>query len=156
MRSDTQEIPRFAEGLRNRNHGDSIMAISKRPLNTFAFAVLPAALTLLSACTGVSRTTKEQVAQTQAAVQQAQGTIGTSESGALELQRAREQLAAAQRAVEGGKEGQALRHANEAQLSAELAIAKSQSAAARKAAEDTIASLETLRKEAARDQPASR
>jgi hypothetical protein len=96
------------------------------------------------------------VAQIETSVQQAQTTIGTSESGAVELQRAREHLAAAQRAVQSEKEGEALRHANEAQLSAELAIAKSQSAAARKAAEDTMASVETLRKEAARDEPAPR
>jgi len=64
---------------------------------------------------------------------------------------------AARRAMDAGKEGEALRNATEAQLSAELAVAKSQSAAARKAAEDTLASVETLRKEAARpDQPVSR
>jgi len=120
-------------------------------------ALTAAALCLLSACGGISPTTKERVAQIEMSVQQAQSTIGSSESGAVELQRAREQLGAARRAMDAGKEGEALRNATEAQLSAELAVAKSQSAAARKAAEDTLASVETLRKEAARpDQPVSR
>jgi len=135
------------------------MGTSHRPLktvmNTFALAIPAVALSVLTACSGVSPTTKERVAQTQTAVQQAQTTIGSSENGAVELQRAREHLAAAQRAMEDGKEGQTLRHANEAQLSAELSVAKAQSAAARKAAEDTLASVETLRKEATRE-PASR
>lgn len=83
--------------------------------------------------------------------------MGTSESGAIELQRAREHMANAKRALEDEKEGVALRHATEAQLSAELAIAKSQSASARKAAEDMLASIETLRREAIRDeQPVAR
>lgn len=112
-------------------------------------------LSVLAGCGGITPATKERVAQTQMAVQQAQTTIGTSESGALELQRAREQLEAAQRALKDKKEGQALRYANEAQLSAELAVAKSQSASARKAAEDMLASIETLRNEAER-QPLNR
>jgi len=115
------------------------------------------ALGLLAACGGVSQTTTERVAQVETAVQQAQSTIGSSESGAVELQKAREHLQAARRAIDNGKEGQAMRHATEAQLSAELAIAKSQSAAARKAAEEMLASIETLRREAARDdQPVAR
>lgn len=135
------------------------MRTSNRPLKSFAFAATPLlALCLLSGCGGISATTKERVAQTETAVQQAQSTIGTSEAGALELQRARELLATAQREVEAGNEGKALRNANEAQLKAELAIAKAQSATARKAAEDMLASIETLRREATRpavapDQP---
>jgi hypothetical protein len=114
------------------------------------------ALAVLAGCGGISQATKERMAQTETAVQQAQTTLGNSESGALELQRAREHLAEAHKAVDGGKEGEALRAANEAQLQAALAIAKSQSAKARKAAADMQASIEALRNEAVRDQPITR
>src|ERR1044071_5563398 len=95
-------------------------------------AVVPVTLTavmvsLLAACSGVSQTTKTRVGQVETAVQQAQSTIGSSESGAVELQKAREHLGLARRAIDNRKEGQAMRHATEAQLAAELAIAKSQS-----------------------------
>jgi len=112
-------------------------------------------LSMLAACGGISAATKERLAQTQTSVQQAQSTLGTSESGAVELQRAREHLEAAQRAADKGREGDAMRHATEAQLQAELAVAKSQSATARKAAADMLASIEALRKEAVRE-PATR
>jgi len=108
---------------------------------------------LLAGCGGISASTKERITATQTAVHQAQTTIGTSESGAVELQRARESLEAAQRAADAGKEGQALRDANEAELQAQLAVAKSQSSAARKAAEDMLASIEALRNETVRDKP---
>jgi acetylglutamate kinase len=129
------------------------MSTSNRFLKVFAGSLTAGSLILLTACGGISPSTKERVAQTEMAVQQAQTTLGTSENGAIELQRAREALATAKRAMENGKEGEALRGANEAQLSAELAVAKSQSATARKAAEDMLASIETLRKEATRGQP---
>ena len=122
---------------------------SVKAVVTVALAV--ATLSLLSACSGVSQTTKERVAKVETAVQQAQSTIGSSESGAVELQKAREHLGEARRAIDQGKEGQAMRHATEAQLAAELSIAKSQSATARKAAEEMLASIETLRQEATRD-----
>jgi hypothetical protein len=136
----------------------SNMGTFNRPVNAVVPATLAVAtLSLLVACGGISQTTKERVAQVETAVQQAQSAIGSSESGAVELQRAREHLGAARRAIDDGKEGQAMRHATEAQLGAELAIAKAQSAAARKAAEDMLASIETLRKEANRDdQPVAR
>ena len=105
----------------------------------------------LAACGGISASTKERLAQTQTAVQQAQNTIGTSENGAVELQRAREYLETGRRAADNGKEGQALRYATEAQLQAELAVAKAQSATARKAAADMLASIEALRNEAVRE-----
>lgn len=111
------------------------------------------ALGLLAGCGGITASTKERIAATQTAVRQAQTTIGTSESGAVELQRARESLEAAQRAADAGKEGQALRDANEAELQAQLAVAKSQSSSARKAAADMLASIEALRKETVRGKP---
>jgi hypothetical protein len=128
------------------------MSSSKERVNVVGAGLLSAGvLSLLAACGGITPATKERLAQTQTAVQQAQTTIGTSESGAVELQRAREHLEAAQRAADTGKEGQALRYVTEAQLQAELAIAKAQSASARKAAADMLAGVETLRKETVRE-----
>ena len=133
------------------------MSSSTERLKLVAAGVLSAGVLCLStACGGICQSTKESLARTETAVQQAQSTIGTSESGAIELQRAREHLEAARRAADKGQEGEALRHANEAQLQAELSVAKAQSATARKAAADMLASIEALRKEAVRDQPTAR
>src|SRR5690606_11193005 len=101
-------------------------------------------------CSGVSELTRERVARSETAVRQAQQTVGSSESGALELQRARDQLDVARRALEQRDSQQAERAATRAQLDAELAVAKSQSAAARRAADELLASIKTLREEAAR------
>jgi hypothetical protein len=132
--------------------GETIMSSSNERVNVVVAGLLSAgAFSMLAACGGISAATKERLAQTQTSVQQAQSTLGTSESGAVELQRAREHLEAAQRAADKGSEGEALRHATEAQLQAELAVAKSQSATARKAAADTLASIEALRKESVRE-----
>ena len=108
------------------------------------------AMSLLAACSSVSEVTKERVARSETSVQQAQQTLGNSESGAVELQRARDSLTQAKTALDK-KEGQkAERYAQLAQLDAELAIAKSQSASARHAADELLASIKTLREEAAR------
>lgn len=109
-----------------------------------------AALSLLSACGGVSQLTKERVAHGETAVQQAQQTLGNSEAGAVELQQAKNKLEEAHRALDKKDSKQAERSAEQAQMSAELAVAKSQSAAARKAADELLASIQTLRDEAAR------
>lgn len=111
---------------------------------------LSAAVSLLAGCGGVSELTKERVARSETAVQSATQTIGNAETGAVELQRAKESLAKAQAALKAKNEKDAERYAQHAQLSAELAVAKSQSGAARKAADEVLASVETLRREAAR------
>lgn len=105
---------------------------------------------LLAGCGGISEMTKDRVARSETAVRQAQQTIGNSESGAIELQRARDHLAQAQAALNDKKEEPALRHARQAELNAELAVAKSQSASARQAAQELQASIRTLRQEAER------
>jgi len=105
---------------------------------------------LLAGCGGISDLTKERVARSETSVQQAQQTIGNSEQGALELQRAKENLDAARQAMKDGDEERANRRAQLAQLDAELAVSKSQSAAARKAADELLASIKTLRQEAER------
>lgn len=105
----------------------------------------------LSGCGGVSEMTRQQVARSETAVQQAQGAIGNSEAGAVELQQAKERFAQAQQAVEKKDEQQAQRLAMMAELDAQLAVAKSQSAGARKAADELLASIRTLREEAQRN-----
>lgn len=117
---------------------------------TRAVGPLVLATGLLTGCGGVSEITKERVARSDTSVQQAQQTIGNSEQGAIELQRAKENLDAARGALKDGNEKQAERHAQLAQLDAELAVSKSQSATARKAADELLASIKTLRQEAER------
>ncbi|HEU4602024.1 MAG TPA: DUF4398 domain-containing protein [Steroidobacteraceae bacterium] len=99
---------------------------------------------------GVSELTKDRVSRSEVAVQQAQQTVGNSENGALELQHARDDVERAHKAVEAEKDELAQRYAQQAQLDADLAVAKSQSAAARKAADELTASIQTLKQEAAR------
>ena len=120
---------------------------------TLALTLGVSGLALLSACSGVSELTKERVAQSETSVQQAQQTAGKSEHAAVELQQARARLDAAKSAVAKGQEQQAERSAAQAHLYAELAIAKSQSGDARKAADEVLASLNTLRQETERTTP---
>ena len=114
-----------------------------------------AALAVLSGCSDVSDLTKERVARSETSVQQAQQTLGNSEAGAIELQHAKDNLDHARRSLNDKKGKDAEHFAQQAQLDAELAVAKSQSAAQRKAADELMASIKTLREEASRGQPLS-
>ncbi|MET0657660.1 MAG: DUF4398 domain-containing protein [Steroidobacteraceae bacterium] len=107
----------------------------------------------LSACGGVSNLAEERVAQSETSVQQAQQTLGQSEHGAVELQQAKEQLSTAKSARDGGRQQEAERAATQAHLYAQLAVAKSQSAIARKSADEVLASVESLRQETQRTVP---
>lgn len=111
---------------------------------------------VLGACSDVSELTKERVARSEVVVQQAQQAVGASESGATELQAARTNLAAAQSALTKRDNRAAERNAAQAQLHAELAAAKTESSSARRAAEEVLASSETLRQEAERATPTPR
>ena len=111
------------------------------------------ALAMLAGCGGVSEVTKERVARGEQAVQQAQATVGNSEAGAVDLQEAKERMEAAQRELNRENAVAAERFAAQAQLRAELAVSKTQSASARRAADELLASIETLRQEAARGTP---
>lgn len=111
---------------------------------------------LLSACSSVSDLTKERVAQSETSVQQAQQTLGKAEQGAVELQQARDRLNAAKGALAKGQGNEAERLAAQAHLYAELAMARAQSADARKAANEVLASLDTLRQETERNTPTQR
>lgn len=135
------------------SHARSSAAI--RPPYTKLAAVAFTALAV-GACSSVPDVTKERVANSETVVQQAQQTIGTSESGAVELQQAKEKLAAAQTALKADRPQDAERAAVQARLSAELAIAKAQSTQARRSAAEVLASLETLRGEAERNSPTVR
>lgn len=111
---------------------------------------LAIAFAVVSGCGSVSEVTKDRVARSGTTVQQAEQTVGRSEAGALELQSAKNHLETA-RAALNEKEGEkAERYARLAELDGELAVAKSQSAAARRAADELMASIKTLREEVAR------
>lgn len=105
---------------------------------------------LLAGCGGVSDLTRERVGRSETSVQQAQQTIGNEEIGQVELQRAKENLDEARRHLKDGDEKQADRYSQLAQLDAELAVSKAQSARARKAADELLASIQQLRQEAER------
>lgn len=121
-----------------------------------ALAVGLSILAALSACTNVSALTKERVAQSDASVQQAQQVVGQSEAGAIDLQQAKDKLSAAKAALAQDRQQEAERSAAQAHLYAELAMAKSKSASARKAADEVLASVEMLRSESERTSPTQR
>ena len=110
---------------------------------------------MLAGCGSVSEVTKDRVARSETSYQQAEQTVGRSEAGAVELQRAKDNLEQAKAALSKKEAEKAERYAHVAQLDAELAVSKSQSAAARKAADEVLASIQTLRQEAARGVVAS-
>jgi hypothetical protein len=133
------------------NYLSQIYEPSTSRANAYAkFGLAAFAVTTLAACGSVSEMTQQRVKQSETVVQQAQQSIGQSEDGAVELQRAREHLAAAQTAVTNKREQDAGRFAQQAQLEAELAVAKSEGGHARRAANEVLASLETLRQESQR------
>ena len=99
---------------------------------------------------------KQHVAQSDTSVEQARQTLGKSEHGTVELQQARDKLDAAKSALAKKDWKGAERAAAQAHLFAELAVAKSQSAAARKSADEVLASLEILRQETERNTPTQR
>jgi hypothetical protein len=109
----------------------------------------------VAGCSSVPEVTKDRVARSETTVQQAEQTVGRSESGAVEIQRAKDHLEQARAALNKKQREPAERYAQLAQLDAELAIAKSQSAAARRAADELLASIKTLREEASRGVVAS-
>jgi len=125
-------------------------------MNSWTIRAAPLALTavMLAGCGGVSDLTRERVGRSETSVQQAQQTIGNSEQGAVELQRAKENVEQARKALKDGKEQPAERYAQLAQLDAELAVSKAQSASARKAADELLASIKQLRQETQRSSPA--
>ena len=119
------------------------------------FCIGAATLLVLGACS-VSQATKDTVARADTRFQQAKQALGNSEGGAIELQRASDHLQQAKDAVKDGDEKPAQRHAQQAELDVELALAKAQNATARKAASEVQASLQQLRQETQRSTPTTR
>ena len=117
--------------------------------------VAAAILSMLSACS-VSQATKDSVARADTRFQQAKQALGNSEGGAIELQRASDHLQQAKEAVKDGDEKPAQRHAQQADLDVELALAKAQNATARKAAAEMQAGLQQLRQETQRSTTTTR
>ena len=134
-------------------------SIHSKP-HSYIRAIGIVALTLsvggLAACSSVSDLTKERVSQSSVAVQQTEQTLGRSEEGAVELQRAKENQERAQQAIARVDDKGAQRSATLAALHAELAVAQSQSAEAKRAAAEVLASTQTLRQESERNVPTSR
>ena len=110
---------------------------------------------VLVGCSSVSDVTRERVARSETSFQQAQQAVGRSEAGAIELQRAKDNLEQAKVALDKKESTKAERYAQLAQLDSELAMSKSQSAAARKAADELTASIQQLRQEISRGTVAS-
>lgn len=123
-------------------------------MTTRILLVGAAALGMLAGCGGVSEMARQQVAQSETVVRQSEATVANSEAGAIELQRAKNNLRMAREALDDDKGERAQRLANQAQLDAELAVAKAQSARARQAAAELQASIQTLREEALRESSA--
>lgn len=123
-------------------------------MNKFIATVAGAcAFGALAGCAEVSEVTKDRVARSETIVQQSQETVADAEAGAIEMQRAKDLMEAARRELKEKNGEAAERHAAQAQLTAELAVAKMQSTQARKAADELMASIETLRQEAGRPPP---
>lgn len=125
------------------------------PMNTLHHSLLSrlcvgaATLVMLGACSA-SKATKDAVARADTRFQQAQQALGTSEGGAMELQRASDHLEQAKKAVKDADDESAQRHAAQAELGVDLAVAKAQNASARKAAAELQASIQQLKQEAQR------
>jgi hypothetical protein len=138
----------------SRNHAK--LTRVRGPRYVVGVIALVVGMSVVGACSNVSTLTKERVARSEVAVQEAQRTIGQAETGAVELQSAKQHLDAANNALTKGQQQEAERRAEQAQLHAELAVAKVQSAEARRAADEVLASTETLRSETERNTPATR
>lgn len=139
-----------------RNVPSRLIAATHAHRKSTVLAIGASLLATLSGCANTSALTQERVAQSDASVQQAQQAVGRSEAGAIELQQAKDKLAQAQAALGQEHQREAERSAAQAHLYAELAIAKSQSASARKAADEVLTSVEMLRTEAERTSPTQR
>jgi hypothetical protein len=154
--SAVESNPALTSGPHSRPRDIAMNASLLAQRKFLALSLGIGALVALSACSSVTPLTKERVAKGDTSVQQAQQTLGQSEHGAMELQQARDKIAAAKSAVAKNKDQEAQRLAAQAHLYAELAIAKSQSASTRKSADEVLASVETLRQEAERNSPTTR
>lgn len=121
-----------------------------RSLSLHAALPLIAGLSVIAGCAGTSESVREEVARTEATVQQVQQSGMMQEAGGLELEEAKDKVGLARRALDKGDEDTALRLAEQARLDVDLAQAKSRSKTAQKSAEEVTTSIEQLRREAGR------
>jgi flagellar motor protein MotB len=110
------------------------------------------AIALMSACATVPPPTRE-LAAAHAAIDSA-NVAGAASASSLELNQAREKLSAAELAARDGDAVRARHLAQEAQVDAQVAQAKTSSARSREGLAQAQAALQALREEAAR-QPAT-
>jgi hypothetical protein len=120
-----------------------------RPLLSLPRALpLIASVSLAAGCASTFEAVKEEVARTEATVQQIDQSGVTRDAGAIELEQAKDKAAAARRAMDAGDDKDALRLAEQARLDADLAQAKARSHSAHRSAEEVRVSIEQLRREA--------
>ena len=120
----------------------------KRACTRFALAF--SAVAVFGACGGVSKLTEQRVERSETVIRQARLAVGTSENGAVELQRATQHLAAAKSSLANKREKDAGRFAHQAELEAELAVARAETGHARRAADEVSEGTATLRQETER------
>lgn len=114
---------------------------------SFKTAMLAPLALGLGACASVGEQPVSELAEADAIIRQAeQG--GAREYSALELDRAREKLAEAQRASDDEEYVRALRLAQQSAADAELALARAEAAEAEAAATEVREGIATLRREA--------
>lgn len=118
---------------------------------------LVAGIAVIGGCASSSPEVREEVARTEATVQQVQQSGMTRDAGGLELEQAKDKARQARVALDDGKEKQALRLAEQARLDADFAQAKARSRTAQQSAEEVRSSIEQLRRETLRqtDAPAT-
>ena len=112
--------------------------------------VATASALLLAGCAAEVERPTEEMTRAKTLIDQAEK-AGAQRYAAAELQQAREKLQDADEAVDDGKGEVAKRLAMEATVDAELAVARTASGEAQRAAEEINRSTETLQREATRD-----
>lgn len=111
---------------------------------------LIAGMSVIAGCATTNEGLREDIARTEASIQQVQESGMTREAGGLELEQAKDKVARARQAFDNGDEETAMRMAQEARLDADLAQAKARSRSAQQAVQEVTASIESLRREAGR------
>jgi len=118
---------------------------------TFAGAAFAAVMLVASGCASAPDRPERQLARAETSIEFAEQN-GASEYGSTALDRARYHLEIAQNEADEGDHADALRHAEKAELDAELAAAQTSTGKASEALEEIRKSIETLRREIARNE----
>jgi hypothetical protein len=112
--------------------------------------LIAAAISILAGCATTPRPTAE-ITRARTLIEQAEK-AGAQQYAAVELDQARNKLRLADAASNDGKNDEARARANEAAADAELAMARTNSGEAKKAADEVQDSTDTLRREAERNE----